>query len=382
MAINIGPLLTRLSSSLPAAASSSGTSAALSLESQIQAAALETARSSMMAMSYRQPAASSQAPLPKPTFLGGMGDLAAAGFSIPTAVATFPARLASREVATGVRMATGIGANVAGGVEGEVFSSTVGEATAGLQSFVNVLTVPNVSNFATFMEQVTTAPGKVEKFAEALLKSRDELAQYSPEYARARAEREIGDIRRKFESAQRTGASALELTRGLEEIKDALQPLRDALFDETADLLKRMVPFVEDIAEELLPLIPALGELASVAVELFKIMLSAVPWDLIKGTINTINAILDLLGDFKNSSQTDMGRIALAIGGFATTGTAIGAVIPALFDWLERNKDSDKQRELREMAEAKSVHSQEMVRSILFGDRKGPADVEMDLFGL
>jgi len=361
MAINIGPFLGSMASSFQGAA---GSAAAQFTGQEVKSLISQAVSSAATTFAYSQPQVASQTPLPKQKLMGGLADVGFLPFTMQTAAATFPARLASREALTTVRMQTGLAANLAGGVEGEVFSATIGEATAGLQSFVNVLTVPNVSNFATFMEHLTTAPQKLEKFGEALLNSRKELVKYSPEYAIAQAEMTVGQIERQMESAQRTGPQALELARSLEGLKDTLQPIRDEVFNVTSGLIQKLIPLIEDVAKGLEPFIPVAQRAAEALIEIIELMLRAVPWDAIKGALSIQAAILDALSALVNVASG-------AASGVSALSSLTGAVSPLLFAidlYIRKNSEEDyrkTQEELAKMNEEKALHAQNMIRSLL-----------------
>ena len=357
MAINLGPLVKSAASSLQGAA---GSAAAQFTEQEVRNIAAQVATSAAQSFAFRQPQVSQQQPLPKPTFVGGLADLASAPASLPMAAASFPTRLASREAMSAIRMGTGLAANVAGGTEGDVLSATVGEATAGFQSFLNFVTMPNVSNFGKFMEHVSTAPGKIEQFGEALLQARKELIKYSPEYAQAEAERTIAGIQRQIESAERTGPDALKLSRGLEELKDAIQPIQDEIFNITSQLILRVIPTLIEILEEIKPLIPELQKLAEVAIDLFKIMLQAVPWDILKFAVGVV---ADIPGFWPNYFERLI-NVNSAVDILESILILWQPAISWILDWFE--EEEEDQGDLKDMNEMKSTAAQNIIRDLLF----------------
>lgn len=344
MAVNIGPMLANFS------------------KAELKNFATQAAQGAASALASRQQGMGQQSDLPKSRLMGGIADIPLLSSSITSSIATFPARLGSREAMKGIRMGAGIAANVGGGVEGEAFSAVIGEATAGFQSFVNVLTVPNVANFSTFMEHVSTAPQKIEKFAEALLKSRDELAKFSPEYAIAQAERTVGDIFRQQESAQRTGESALGLTRGLEEIKDALQPIRDDLFNLTSDLIQDLVPHVVEILEQLKDAFPAFKAIAELGVQLFEVMLAAVPWEALQGLLEIFKIIADALNALVETGLAVKEGIApLLMLEYLPT---LYGLLSAIGRQAAKRDEREKQEELKE-ENARKSHAQDIIKELL-----------------
>ncbi len=348
MAINVGQMLGSFS------------------QAELKNIASQAAQGVAGALASRPQGMRQQADLPKSRLMGGTADLPFLATSALGSVGNLPARLMSRQALTGIRMGTGLGANVAGGVEGEAFSAIVGEATAGFQSLVNVLTVPNISNFSTFMEHVSTAPQKMEKFGEALLKSRQELAKFSPEYALAQAEMTVGDILRKQESAQRTGGSALELARGLESLKDTLQPLRDELFNLSANLITDLIPYVEDVANQLKDFFPAFKAFAELGVSLFELMLTVVPWQELQGALEVLKVIAEDANFLTKMAKLGADSPTLAI--MLDSMPGIVGDLRTIARYVDNRLDRAKLEDLAKLNEKQAGHSQDIIKELLQRD--------------
>jgi len=183
-----------------------------------------------------------QAMLSAATF--GASDIAAG-------VAQTGARMVGESITTRASFLGG----ASGDPAGEALQGVVGEVTKEMKSFVNVLTMPNLNNLANFFQVMAEAPARLVAFGDALLDSKKNLSKLSGAFAAVDAIREVGSVRRGLTSAAATGSSAIDLAKGLEELKDTLRPIQDEVFNLTAGMITDLVPLMKKLLKKLEPFI-------------------------------------------------------------------------------------------------------------------------------
>lgn len=144
---------------------------------------------------------------------------------------------------------------VSGDPAGEALQGVVGELTKEMKSFVNVFTMPNLKNLSNFFQVMAEAPTRLVAFGDALLDSKKNLSKLSGAFATVDAIREVGSVRRGISSAAATGSSAIDLARGLEDLKDTLRPIQDEVFNMAAGIITDLVPLMKKLLKKLEPFI-------------------------------------------------------------------------------------------------------------------------------
>lgn len=181
-----------------------------------------------------------------------MASVATFGISdIATGIAQTGVRAAGESITARASLLGG----VSGDPAGEALQGVVGELTKEMKSFVNVFTMPNLNNIANFFQAMAEAPARLVAFGDALLDSKKNLSKLSGAFAAIDAIREVGSVRRGVSSAAATGSSAIDLTKGLEDLKDTLRPIQDEVFNLTAGMITDLVPLMKKLLKKLEPFI-------------------------------------------------------------------------------------------------------------------------------
>jgi len=168
-------------------------------------------------------------------------------------------------------VATSAGRMVASGATpeaGAALQGSIDMAKNQVNAFTNLFTAPGIKSIGDFFSVMAEAPKNILSFGEALLSVTGRLKEVSPAFARISAEMEIRQLERDIKTGEQTGGSAARLSESLEELKDAMLPIQNDIYNVTADLITELVPVARNIYETLAPFLKAclliLGEILKI----------------------------------------------------------------------------------------------------------------------
>ena len=159
-----------------------------------------------------------------------------------------------------------------------------------VNAFTNLFTAPGIKSITEFFGAMADAPNQVLSFGEALLSVTKRLENVSPEFAAISAEQEIRQLERDIRTGEATGGSAGELSSSIEDLKDAMLPLQNEIYNETASLVTDLVPVVKDIYSILSPFIKSL---LPVVADILRVLSSFIV-PLLKAVLSIVELLLGL----------------------------------------------------------------------------------------
>jgi len=130
--------------------------------------------------------------------------------------------------------------NVAGGaLNGASIGSMAGPMGAGVGAAVGAL--------AASSKEIAQLPSRIVKWSESLVESQRSLSRFSAPLSQAMAQSDVRGMKRDFKSAQITGGSTADLSKNLEDLYDAIRPMKDIMTVQLSAGLSGLVALVKDM---------------------------------------------------------------------------------------------------------------------------------------